>query len=48
MRGEKKYFLLLQIKEHKSSTVHMSFSSKAQSRIWTLDSGFELPLEMNP
>lgn len=45
---EKKYFLLLQIEGHKSSSVRMLFPSKSQLRIWTLDSGFELLFETNP
>lgn len=45
--GKKKYFLLLQIEGHKSSTVCTSLFSKAQWRSWTLDSGFELSTEMN-
>lgn len=48
MRQKNKCFLLLQIEEHKSSSVRMLFPSKSQLRIWTLDSGFELPFEINP
>lgn len=47
-KAKNKYFLLLQIAGHKSSSVRMLFPSKSQLTIWTLDSGFELPFEINP